>query len=131
MLREQKYLIKEIAFACGFLSVAQFCTKYSENTGISPKQMQKKMLENGPYPYFLKQRVASSRGHLENLDSARMIAYLAIEGKTKSFMLAHLSDKNNTPSKALETVSAYLESKSIGVTLCVAERYAPSLLVAE
>ena len=46
MLREQKYLIKEIAFACGFSSVAQFCTKYSEITGISPKQMQKRMLEN-------------------------------------------------------------------------------------
>ena len=46
MLREQKYLIKEIAFDCGFSSVAQFCTKYREITGISPKQMQKKMLEN-------------------------------------------------------------------------------------
>ena len=46
MLMEQKYLIKEIAYDCGFSSVAQFCTKYREVTGISPKQMQKKMLEN-------------------------------------------------------------------------------------
>ncbi len=46
MLMEQKYLIKEIAYDCGFSSVAQFCTKYREITGISPKQMQKKMLEN-------------------------------------------------------------------------------------
>jgi len=46
MLREQKYLIKEIATDCGFSSVAQFCTKYREIKGISPKQMQKNMLEN-------------------------------------------------------------------------------------
>ena len=46
MLREQKYLIKEIARDCGFSSVAQFCTKYREIMGVSPKQMKKKMLEN-------------------------------------------------------------------------------------
>ena len=31
---------------CGFSSVAQFCTKYREIMGVSPKQMQKKMLIN-------------------------------------------------------------------------------------
>lgn len=92
---------------------------------------ERKMLENGPYPYFLKQRVASSRGHMENTDSAKMIAYLALEGGTGSFMLAHLSDTNNTPSKALETVGAYLDSKKITVRLLVADRYQPSMLISE
>lgn len=46
MLRERKYLIKEIAYDCGFSTVAQFCTKFREITGVTPKQMQLKMLKN-------------------------------------------------------------------------------------
>ena len=46
MIRSKGYLIKEIASDCGFSSVAQFCTKYKEYTGITPKQMQKKILED-------------------------------------------------------------------------------------
>lgn len=42
MLQSGKYLVKEIAVSCGFSSVSQFCTKYREVTGVSPKQMQKK-----------------------------------------------------------------------------------------
>lgn len=46
MIRSKGYLIKEIAADCGFSSVAQFCTKYREVMGITPKQMQKKVLED-------------------------------------------------------------------------------------
>ena len=90
---------------------------------------EKKMLEDGPYPDFLKQRVASKYGHLENTECAKMIAYLALEGGTKNFMLAHLSTTNNTPSRALESVCTYLASKNISVNLTVAEKNVPSLLV--
>lgn len=90
---------------------------------------ERQMLENGPYPYFLKQRVASSTGHLENTDCARMIAYLALEGGTKSFLLAHLSKTNNTPERALESVGGYLASKNISVNLLVAGRNELSYLV--
>ena len=90
---------------------------------------EKTMLENGPYPDFLKQRIASNRGHLENTDCAKMIAYLALEGSTGSFMLAHLSDKNNTPERALETVKNYLADKDISVDIKVAARSGISKLV--
>lgn len=46
MLKSGKYLVKEIAANCGFSSFAQFCTKYREVTGMSPKQMQKKLEED-------------------------------------------------------------------------------------
>ena len=46
MLKSNKYLIKEIAADCGFSSVAQFCTKYREVMGITPKQMQQKRAED-------------------------------------------------------------------------------------
>ncbi len=44
-LREGELLIKEIAFECGFSSVAQFCVKYRQVTGQTPKERQKQMAE--------------------------------------------------------------------------------------
>lgn len=64
------------------------------------------MLMTGPYPYDLKQRIASRRGHLSNPDSAALAARLCAAG-TKKLMLAHLSQENNLPDLALdECVSA-------------------------
>ena len=67
------------------------------------------MLKNGPYPYYLKERVASRFGHLSNDLSARFAAYLEAEG-TEGFLLAHLSAENNTPELALATVGGALRS---------------------
>ena len=62
------------------------------------------MLEDGPYPYDLKLRIRSNRGHLANCDCASFAVDLAKEG-TKAFMLAHLSEENNQPDIALDEVS--------------------------
>ena len=58
------------------------------------------MLMTGPYPYDLKMRIASRRGHLSNPDSAALAAHLCATG-TKKLMLAHLSQENNAPDIAL------------------------------
>ena len=58
------------------------------------------MLMTGPYPYDLKMRIASRRGHLSNPDSAALAARLCAAG-TKKLMLAHLSQENNAPDIAL------------------------------
>lgn len=55
---------------------------------------------NPKYPPYLKARIAGSRGHLSNADSAECVAYLAAHG-VKKIMLAHLSEENNTPELAL------------------------------
>jgi len=89
------------------------------------------MLENGPYPLYLRRRIASARGHLENTDCAKMIAYIALEGRATHFMLAHLSDKNNTPALALETVDGFLKQNGVNVSVSVAERSALSCLIDE
>lgn len=60
------------------------------------------MLRNGPYPYMLQQRILSDRGHLSNNTCADMILRLAKSG-TARFLLAHLSQDNNTRRKAIET----------------------------
>ena len=61
------------------------------------------MLRSGPYPYYLKQRIASARGHLSNDECAAKILELLQEGCTR-FALCHLSQENNTPDLALGTV---------------------------
>ena len=83
------------------------------------------MLMEGSYPYDLKKRIRSNRGHLSNLDSASFAAYLAGHG-TRGFLLAHLSEENNEPSVALdEAVSAVSDSN---VTICVASPDEPTEL---
>jgi phosphoribosyl 1,2-cyclic phosphodiesterase len=58
-----------------------------------------KMLEEGPYPAYLKSRIRSKHGHLSNPDAARCLQALA--GRVHMAMLAHLSEINNTHEKAL------------------------------
>ena len=62
------------------------------------------MLKNGAYPYPLKQRVLSDRGHLSNDTCAAALPLLAQCGATR-FVLAHLSPNNNTPTLAFATSS--------------------------
>lgn len=63
------------------------------------------MLMCGPYPYELKRRILSDRGHLSNESCAELISRLSQTG-TKKFILAHLSEENNMPSLALATAKA-------------------------
>ena len=75
------------------------------------------LLMLGPYPYDLKRRIASRRGHLSNADSAALAARLCANG-TKVLMLAHLSQENNTPDLAYdECFSAVGDDK---VQICIA-----------
>ena len=67
------------------------------------------MLHTGPYPYPLKQRIASPYGHLSNDDSAALAARLYQAG-TRRLMLAHLSAENNTPDAAMRAHAAALSA---------------------
>ena len=64
-----------------------------------------KMLENGPYPWHLKQRIRSRSGHLSNLESRDLLVQIQ-HSKLKYIVLAHLSETNNTADKALTEVSS-------------------------
>lgn len=86
------------------------------------------MLENGPYPRFLKDRILSGHGHLANNDCGRLAAILADSG-ARYILLGHLSRENNTPGIARDTVMYALfdEGFSVGedVELDVAPPYTP------
>lgn len=61
------------------------------------------MLMNGPYPKWLKTRVLGSYGHLSNKDASFYLSKL-VGSNTKKIVLMHISHKNNTEEKALETI---------------------------
>jgi phosphoribosyl 1,2-cyclic phosphodiesterase len=59
------------------------------------------MLETGPYPRFLQERIRGPHGHLSNPESAELIRRVA--PRLKWAALAHLSEQNNHPQVALDT----------------------------
>lgn len=61
------------------------------------------MLEVGPYPYYLKQRVMGDRGHLSNELSGRLLCDI-LHDNLKNVVLGHLSRENNYAELAYETV---------------------------
>lgn len=70
-----------------------------------------RMLMDGKYPYHLKQRIVGDRGHLSNKDSANYLANF-IGNKTKGIVLIHLSEDNNTPDIAYNTLKQTLERRN-------------------
>ena len=73
------------------------------------------MLKNGPYPYYLQQRVISDKGHLSNEQASNYLCELIGEN-TKKIVFAHLSEKNNTPEKVIETFNEKLVANNLKFT---------------
>ena len=69
-------------------------------------------LRSGPYPYYLRARIESVRGHLSNDECAAKLLELIQEG-CKKFALCHLSQENNTPMLALQTVFSTLGTAGV------------------
>ena len=67
------------------------------------------MLENGAYPYHLKRRILSAKGHLSNFTAGEFAKEL-LQSVTTRFFLSHLSREKNMPEIAKQTtVSALSE----------------------
>lgn len=82
------------------------------------------MVKNGPYPYPLKMRILSDRGHLSNENCGKLCVALAKSG-TRAFWLGHLSDENNRPGLAYECVRRTLKEDGIEVGCDVALNVIP------
>lgn len=64
------------------------------------------LLQTGPYPWNLKRRILGPKGHLANNTAAQAINRL--QARPQQIILAHLSEKNNSPSVAFDTISQSL-----------------------
>ena len=83
------------------------------------------MLLRCKYPYFLKKRIISDSGHLSNTDCAEILSIL-ISDKTKSIVLAHLSEEANTKELALSTLKEVFTRNGIDysrIEIQAADRY--------
>ena len=87
------------------------------------------MLMFGDYPYNVKMRIKSDLGHLSNVSTGEVLARLLAERVNKeplTIMLAHLSDKNNTPYNARVTVEDILREhgykRDVDYYLCIAAK---------
>ena len=85
------------------------------------------MLRQGSYPWPLKRRILSNRGHLANSDAAWALARL--HRRPRQVFLAHLSEENNRPELAQETVQSILARQGVEISLAMASQYEPVSLV--
>jgi len=72
------------------------------------------MLNAGPYPYRLKHRILSTKGHLSN-DAAAQAAFDLAKTGVRGIILGHLSLQNNMEDLAVQTVTGYLCQRGVQV----------------
>lgn len=87
----------------GYINEKYFELLKNRNIYIMESNHDVEMLTNGRYPFNLRQRILSDKGHLCNCDSAKYLSSF-IGNKTKYVLLAHLSEENNTEELAYETL---------------------------
>lgn len=72
------------------------------------------MLENGSYPYDLKRRILSRVGHLSNIATGEFLSKVVTK-RLRYIFLGHLSDDNNTPDLAYDTIERILLENGISI----------------
>ena len=121
----------DAAEPCGFRIEGSHCCTIATDLGVVTDTVQDAMegadvlvieanhdtdlLRQGGYPWPLKRRILSNRGHLANGDAAW--ALTRMKKRPHKVYLAHLSEENNRPALACDTVSEILASR--GITLDV------------
>jgi phosphoribosyl 1,2-cyclic phosphodiesterase len=65
------------------------------------------MLNDGPYPYALKQRVGGPHGHLNNQQAASLLAEIEL-AQLRHLVISHISEQNNSPQLASDAIREVL-----------------------
>ncbi len=90
------------------------------------------MLKKGPYPWSLKQRILGNKGHISNVTAGELLSEV-LTGKMKYVFLGHLSEDNNIPYLAYETVEKILSKHHVKLgtylKMDMASRYTNSRMV--
>ena len=87
----------------GYINVKNFPKIYNKSIYLMESNHDIELLNNGPYPVWLKKRVLSDVGHLSNKAASFYLTKL-IGPNTKEVILMHLSETNNTKEKSMETL---------------------------
>lgn len=111
---------------CTYLTDTGFVTEVVQkavegaNTLILETNHDVEMLKNGSYPYELKRRILSTLGHLSNESAGNLLA--GLDTMPKHVFLAHLSQENNRPEIALNTVRSILARNGKETNLLIASQ---------
>lgn len=103
----------------GYIHIKNHEKLKNKNLYIMESNHDIEMLMNGHYPYHIKQRILGDRGHLSNKDSAYYLSKFIGEN-TKTIILAHLSEENNTQDLALQTAKKALTQQNQEIQIQIA-----------
>ena len=92
----------------GYINEKYFMMLSNANCYVMESNHDIEMLSNGKYPFRLRQRILSDKGHISNYDCSRYLSMLSGD-KTKCVVLAHLSLENNTPELAYNALMERLD----------------------
>ena len=119
---------KKIAIATDIGFVSTLVTERIKGSDllVIESNYNKDMLQNGSYPWALKQRIMGREGHLSNRNASEIIFNITQNGSPK-IVLAHLSEENNRPEIAEKTVRELFEKydKKLG-SLVIASQQEPT-----
>lgn len=96
----------------GFINSKYFDILSNRNMYILESNHDVKMLREGPYPYYLQQRVISDKGHLSNRQASSYLCKF-IGNNTNKIIFAHISEHNNSDDKVIETFKDELNKNNI------------------
>lgn len=105
----------------GYINRKYFDLLSNRDLYIMESNYDAQMLMNGKYPFHLRQRILSDKGHLSNYDSALYLSSF-ISSNTKYILLAHLSEENNNEEIAYNTLTERLRDDN---------RYFPNIIIAK
>jgi phosphoribosyl 1,2-cyclic phosphodiesterase len=101
-----------IATDVGHISESVVSGLFDADALIVEANYDENMLNGGRYPERLKRRITGGRGHLNNSDAGELLKRV-ITPRTKTVMLAHLSEENNLPELAFDAVAKSLKKCGI------------------
>lgn len=84
-----------------------------------------RLLTTGPYPWPLKRRIASERGHLSNADAVAGLPQV-VGQRLRSLVLYHLSRTNNRPDIARDAAGEALHRLGSSAEVIVSGQFEPS-----
>lgn len=96
----------------GYINSRYYDELSNKNVYILESNHDVKMLREGPYPYYLQQRVIGDKGHLSNNQASNYLCKF-IGKNTKKIVFAHISEHNNTEEKVIETFNEELKKNNM------------------
>ena len=96
----------------GYINQKYFKILSNNNLYVLESNHDIKMLMDGPYPYYLQQRVRGDKGHLSNKQASDYLCKF-IGDNTRKIVFAHISEHNNSYEKVIETFNEELSKNNM------------------